>query len=282
MSRTLKRPMFRRGGQVNDGIMTGLTDRKKLQNGSEKTLQDYMKEAESVLPKSQSIKFPLGQLGLNLASGQFAGDGAIQNIIGSLQSPYSQYIKADDARKSRDYQRKLALAQFGLERKAKIEDLDKTIQAKKDIARMTLEGKEDKDLTIFKKLYQGSENQAKNRLLYEKTGLESKANRIFKDNFVGFIGGDVHGKLEDFEKKNNVGKVFFDVTDGQFKRLRLTPDNDFKFEVIDLTKFDPKADAGKIIPKESFSGERSTNPGYRRPPKNFTIPEFDTFDPFSS
>jgi hypothetical protein len=274
--------MFRRGGQVNDGIMTGLTDRKKLQNGSEKTLQDYMKEAESVLPKSQSIKFPLGQLGLNLASGQFAGDGAIQNIIGSLQSPYSQYIKADDARKSRDYQRKLALAQFGLERKAKIEDLDKTIQARKDIARMTLEGKEDKDLTIFKKLYQGSENQAKNRLLYEKTGLESKANRIFKDNFVGFIGGDVHGKLEDFEKKNNVGKVFFDVTDGQFKRLRLTPDNDFKFEVIDLTKFDPEADAEKIIPKESFSGERSTNPGYRRPPKDFTIPEFDTFDPFSS
>ena len=40
--------------------------------------------------------------------------------------------------------------------------------------------------------------------------------------------------------------------------------------------------SGKIIPKESFSGERSTNPGYRRPPKDFTIPEFDTFDPFSS
>ena len=30
MSRTLKRPMFRRGGTVNDGIMTGLTDRKQL------------------------------------------------------------------------------------------------------------------------------------------------------------------------------------------------------------------------------------------------------------
>jgi len=30
MSKTLKRPMFRRGGTVNDGIMTGLTDRKQF------------------------------------------------------------------------------------------------------------------------------------------------------------------------------------------------------------------------------------------------------------
>ena len=29
VSRTLKRPMFRRGGHVNDGIMTGIVDRTK-------------------------------------------------------------------------------------------------------------------------------------------------------------------------------------------------------------------------------------------------------------
>ena len=34
MSRTLRRPMFRRGGKVNDGIMTGLEDREKLQAGT--------------------------------------------------------------------------------------------------------------------------------------------------------------------------------------------------------------------------------------------------------
>jgi len=280
MSRTLKRPMFRRGGSTNNGIMTGLTDRKQYAEG--KTLQEYMKEAEAVLPKQEATRFPIGQIGLNLASGQFAGDGFLQNLVGSLQNPYSQYIKADDARKARDYQRKLALAQFGLERKAKAEDLDKTIQAKKDIARMTLEGKENKDLTAFKKLYQGSETQAKNRLAFENSGLEEKVNKIFGDNYEGFIGGDIHGRLKDFEKKNNVGKIFFDVTDGEFKRLRLTPDNDFKFEIIDLATFDVAADKAKIIPKEIFPGEKSKNPSYRRPPKDFTIPEFDTFDPFSS
>tara|TARA_R100000988_G_scaffold103257_2_gene81552 strand:- start:1967 stop:2809 length:843 start_codon:yes stop_codon:yes gene_type:complete len=280
MSRTLKRPMFRRGGTVNNGIMTGLTDRKQYANG--KTLQEYMKEAEAVLPKQEATRFPIGQLGLNLASGQFAGDGFLQNLVGSLQNPYSQYIKADDARKARDYQRKLALAQFGLERKAKAEDLDKTIQARKDIAKMTLEGKENKDLTVFKKIYQGSETQAKNRLAYENSGLEAVARKIFGDNYAEFIGGNVHGKLEDFEKKQNIGKVFFDVTDGKFKRLRLTSDNDFKFEIIDLATFDAEADKAKIVPKETFPGEKSENPSYRRPPKDFTIPEVDPFDPFSS
>ena len=33
MSRTLKRPMFRRGGAVNDGIMTGIVDREKKAEG---------------------------------------------------------------------------------------------------------------------------------------------------------------------------------------------------------------------------------------------------------
>ena len=29
MSRTLKRPMFRRGGSTNDGIMSGIVDREQ-------------------------------------------------------------------------------------------------------------------------------------------------------------------------------------------------------------------------------------------------------------
>ena len=32
MSRTLRRPMFRRGGPANDGIMSGIEDRKKFQD----------------------------------------------------------------------------------------------------------------------------------------------------------------------------------------------------------------------------------------------------------
>ena len=119
MSRTLKRPMFRRGGQVNDGIMTGIVDRTKKANGDFVT--NIGKRTDALAPEFQSIlekytpqtKLPLGQFGLNLASGKFAGSGALQNLIGSAKDPYAQFVKTDDARERdiRTGAAKLALGQ---------------------------------------------------------------------------------------------------------------------------------------------------------------------------
>jgi len=100
VSRTLKRPMFRRGGQVNDGIMTGLVDREQKKFG------DVAGRARELTPELASLleeftpqtKLPIGQFGLNLASGKFAGSGALQNIVGSATDPYKQFTTADDAR----------------------------------------------------------------------------------------------------------------------------------------------------------------------------------------
>ena len=36
MSRTLKRPMFRKGGEVMEGIMTGIKSRKNYEDGTPK------------------------------------------------------------------------------------------------------------------------------------------------------------------------------------------------------------------------------------------------------
>ena len=102
MARTLKRPMFRRGGTVNDGIMTGLTDRTQKSNG------DIVGRARELTPGFSELlseftpqtKLPLGQLGLNLISGKFAGDGLLKNLAGSAQGPYAQFTKADDAREA--------------------------------------------------------------------------------------------------------------------------------------------------------------------------------------
>ena len=120
MSRTLKRPMFRRGGQVNDGIMTGLTDRVKKQEGDFVT--GIGKRTDALAPEFQSIlekytpqtKLPLGQFGLNLASGKFAGSGALQNLIGSAQDPYKRFVAADDARKAAMTKRKASAVSTAL------------------------------------------------------------------------------------------------------------------------------------------------------------------------
>jgi hypothetical protein len=117
VSRTLKRPMFRRGGQVNDGIMTGLVDRKQYAEGPTQA-EIYQKQYEDMFSKIQPTqpKFNLGQLGLNLASGRFAGDGALSNIVGSLQDPYSSFVKQSDALKNLDYQKRMTAATMGIKR----------------------------------------------------------------------------------------------------------------------------------------------------------------------
>jgi len=100
MSRTLKRPMFRRGGSTNDGIMTGIVDREKKAEGDIGSRTEEILAAMQKYAPLEKTRFPIGQIGLNLASGQFAGSGALQNIIGSAQDPYAKFVKADDARRA--------------------------------------------------------------------------------------------------------------------------------------------------------------------------------------
>ena len=103
MSRTLKRPMFRRGGPANDGIMSGLTDRKQLSTGTR--LNPDLARLESMaisnimdeLAPIPKTRLPLGSVGFALASGA--------DPIDALGAGYQRFIKADDARQ--------ALSRFG-------------------------------------------------------------------------------------------------------------------------------------------------------------------------
>ena len=110
MSRILKRPMFRIGGTPNQGIMHGLVDRKGYSTGSidEKRLGTDVSAIKAAMDKYAPLpksRFPLGQIGLNLASGQYAGDGLLSNIAGSAMDPYREWTKADDARSLAESQR---------------------------------------------------------------------------------------------------------------------------------------------------------------------------------
>ena len=99
MARILNRPMFRRGGSTNEGIMHGLVNRKGYAEGptqAEVYGKEYLDMLSKVpIPKS---RFPMGQIGLNLMSGQYAGDGLLQNIGGSAMGPYGEWTKGQDLR----------------------------------------------------------------------------------------------------------------------------------------------------------------------------------------
>ena len=98
MSRILKRPMFKRGGQSNDGIMSNVVDRTMhAQNPfvtgiDEERLRSDAAAITGVLDRFAPIpktRLPLGEVGFLLASGA--------DPIDALGAGYSKFVKADDA-----------------------------------------------------------------------------------------------------------------------------------------------------------------------------------------
>ena len=113
MSRILKRPMFRRGGSTNTGIMSGLVDRTKHaenpfvgSNIDLESLKGNTAALEAILEQyTPKTRLPIGEFGLNLASGMTLTD--------ALRDPYKRFTRADDAREAaiRGGAAKLAIGQ---------------------------------------------------------------------------------------------------------------------------------------------------------------------------
>ena len=94
MARVLKRPMFRRGGSTNDGIMSGLVDREQKSTG------DLIGRARELTPELESLlreftpktRLPLGAVGAALVQGTPIRD--------ALTAGYTDFTKRDDAREA--------------------------------------------------------------------------------------------------------------------------------------------------------------------------------------
>jgi hypothetical protein len=94
MARVLKRPMFRRGGPTNDGIMSGLVDREQKQFGDVAgRARELTPELESLLREfTPKTRLPLGAVGAALVQGT--------PIKQAITSGYTDFTKRDDAREA--------------------------------------------------------------------------------------------------------------------------------------------------------------------------------------
>jgi len=100
MSRILKRPMFRRGGSTNTGIMSGIVDRTKHQENpfpgstiDREAIEGNTAVLESILRQyTPKARFDYGQVGLGLAEGK--------PLVEALKEPYGRFVKRDDAREA--------------------------------------------------------------------------------------------------------------------------------------------------------------------------------------
>lgn len=135
MSRILKRPMFRKGGEVMEGIMTGIKPRKNYANGSIQdliagaNLDDETKEIIGLTSKISGMGMPSRNdiIARALITGGLRGmstagkGGTLANLASAFEQPVGEALKADAMRKTADVQGALSGLSLGLKLKAQRE-----------------------------------------------------------------------------------------------------------------------------------------------------------------
>ena len=228
MSRILKRPMFRKGGSVNEGIMTGLVDRKGYSEGTykERALEALRTDA----PRDTSMYEMLIGGGLNLVSGAGAGDGLLANIARSHKGPSETYFERQRA--ARDYDRKLeqTAGQMGLEQEFKMEQ----IAAQKGDEKSPLY-----NVYLEQGVELGMSGAEAERFAAYHTGIQDELRNKVGDNRVG---GVIEVNLNNMttkeqrkfanKNKNKIGRYFYDPFDGKIKKL-VERGGQLEFEIFD-------------------------------------------------
>jgi len=134
--RTLKRPMFRKGGNVGDGIMTGIVDRSMHAENPIVTGNDpFVSNVDIGQPKTQAeyieeIRAGAGDYGgydpltsfLLTAGPSVAGATSFSDAINRLQPATQQLIKSADAKAKYDRDVKMAGTKLALADAQKFDD----------------------------------------------------------------------------------------------------------------------------------------------------------------
>ena len=117
MSRTLKRPMFRKGGEVMEGIMTGITPRKMYALGpTDQGVVDNVRRKMNLIDVisggGSALSDPLTQFlltaGPDLVAGKAAGGTKLQEILGGIKPGLDRAVKTQQLKDLSN--RKLATA----------------------------------------------------------------------------------------------------------------------------------------------------------------------------
>jgi len=215
MSKIFRRPMFRKGGNVGEGIMTGIRD-----NFAQGSARERLARVAAEYPSSaiDPVTQFLIQGGMNLASQPQTGGGLFADVSTALKDSTSQLFQG--------------LAEKGqLDKKLALEGeiLDIEGEREERIAKMKAQNKDIYAAQLYEtqveKMRDNLVDAAEARIISKFKG--AKADDISRKttDFIMQAPSNLKGNLIDIDyvdigKKgvSQVGQIFYDATLGQWKK----------------------------------------------------------------
>jgi len=247
MSKLLKRPMFRKGGAVEEGIMKLATGgRAMYADGPGPALDPndpLVKEAqrrESLLRQfagspgdtKQDVYDLLISGGLNLVGGVGAGDGTLASVARSFKEPTEKFLAKRPGEETFQRQIKMAAAQGAISAEDAAKILEKELAGKKEIAGIAAGAKTGPEALKLAR----AEELRKSGIDYETADNLAKYDIEIKPELnrkVGAsqVGGTIKVDITDPKQrktfinknKNKKGKYFYDAKLDQIVQLTVNP-----------------------------------------------------------
>ena len=260
MSVTLKRPMFRKGGEVMEGIMTGIKPRQNYSLGQR--VEDYQNVLRASTgagdPRGDALTRFLIETGQSLVGGAGAGRGSkLAEIIGATEKPTQNLFAALEKAKAQEKNIKLQGAILGIKGQQAI-DIAKTKAKEKFL-------KDESPERYYNTLVKDRSNALAKLKSFEKPTVDLKFNRNVSE-YDAFIlprlrktddeaGKDLKARYKGilpFDIKNQVvvydnlpaGVVFFDPEQKMFVERVPTDKGDEYFSYDPYTYVKRKIDLG--------------------------------------